>query len=263
LASLPPLVADAVREPYGARAVIYALLVDRRPEIRTVQLQALAHEAQPDVYRLTEKLLPEMDRLDVRARLPLVDMAMPALRAMSRSQYDVFLACFRKLIEANRRIDLFEWVLQQMLLRHLRPQFEPITPPRYYYYGLQRLGQPCSVLLSVLAYAGAKGDAAQAALDAAARLLPETPVRLLPPQECGLAQLQKALHQLAQVVPKQRARLIDACAASVCADAEVRVEEAELLRAVCDMLDSPMPPLLPGETLTSAPAVTEPEESHA
>jgi Zn-dependent protease with chaperone function/uncharacterized tellurite resistance protein B-like protein len=263
IAALPPSVVDAVRGPYGARAVIFALLVDRKAEVRTVQLQALAQEAQPDVYRLTQELLPAMDGLDVRARLPLVDMAMPSLRAMSRPQYNEFVGCLQKLVEADRRIDLFEWVLQQMLLRHLRPQFEPIKPPRVYYYGLQRLGQPCSVLLSVLAYAGATGERAQAAFESAARLLPNTPLRLLPPEECGLSQLHKALQQLAQVVPKQRARLIDACAASICADAEVRVEEAELLRAVCDMLDCPMPPLLPGETLAPASAAAEPERSHA
>jgi Zn-dependent protease with chaperone function len=252
VAALPPPVAEAVREPYGARAVVYALVVDRRPEIRAAQLRALRQQAQPDVYALTEKLLPEMDGLDVRARLPLMSMALPALRTMSRSQYEVFVASFQNLVEADRRVDLFEWVLEQMLLRHLRPQFEPVKPPRVYYYGLQRLAQPCSVLLSVLAYAGAKGDGAQAAFDSAARLLPETPVKLLPPDQCGLAQLDKALRQLAQVVPKQRARIIDACAASICADAEVRVEEAEILRAICDMLDSPMPPLLPGESLAPA-----------
>lgn len=262
IAGLPPVVAAAVREPYGARAVIYALLVDRKPDVRAVQLQALEAQALPDVYQLTQRLLPELDALDARARLPLVDMAMPALRAMSRPQYDVFVGCFEKLVEADHRIDLFEWVLQQMLMRHLRPQFEPVKPTRVYYYGLQRLGEPCSVLLSVLAHAGARGGSPQAAFDSAARMLPGTSLKLLPPNECGLARLHKALQQLAQVVPKQRARLIDACAASICADAEVCVEEAELLRAICDMLDCPMPPLLPGETL--APAVAaEREQSHA
>ncbi len=262
IAGLPAAVAEAVREPYGARAVIYALLVDKKADIRAVQLRALEAQALPDVYRLTLRLLPEMDTLDVRARLPLVDMAMPALRAMSQSQYDVFVTCVEKLVEADRRIDLFEWVLQQMLLRHLRPQFATVKPTRHYYYGLQRLAEPCSVLLSTLAYAGAEGDAARAALESAARFLPETAVKLLPPDQCNLARLHKALQQLAQVVPKQRAKLIDACAAAVCADAEVRVEEAELLRAVCDMLDCPMPPLLPGETIAPAGAVAERQQSH-
>jgi hypothetical protein len=47
--------------------------------------------------------------------------------------------------------------------------------------------------------------------------------------------------------------LIDACAASISADAEVSIGEAELLRAICDMLDCPMPPLLPGQKLIAEP----------
>ena len=51
---------------------------------------------------------------------------------------------------------------------------------------------------------------------------------------------------LALVVDKKRRNLVEACAATICADREVTVAEAELLRGICDMLDCPMPPLLPG-----------------
>ena len=44
-------------------------------------------------------------------------------------------------------------------------------------------------------------------------------------------------------------------ASGLVADAAVSVEEAELLRAVCDMLDCPMPPLLPGQTVSKEPAL--------
>jgi hypothetical protein len=50
--------------------------------------------------------------------------------------------------------------------------------------------------------------------------------------------------------------LVDASAAAICADAEVRVEEAELLRGICDMLDCPMPPLLPGQRVAARQAAS-------
>ncbi len=59
--------------------------------------------------------------------------------------------------------------------------------------------------------------------------------------------LENALRELSQTAPKIRQHLVDACAACICADAAVNVSEAELLRAICDMLDCPMPPLLPGQ----------------
>jgi hypothetical protein len=64
-----------------------------------------------------------------------------------------------------------------------------------------------------------------------------------------LNQLDKALQQLAEIAPPLRRKLVDACAAAICADGRVNVEEAELLRGICDLLDCPLPPMLPGQPL--------------
>jgi hypothetical protein len=247
---MPTPVVEAAHDPYGARAVIFATLLDRNEEIRLAQLRALDQLAESDVFEFTRMLIPSVDELDVRARLPLVDMTLPALRSMSLAQYRQFTKCFITLVEADQRLGLFEWTLHQILLRHLRPQFEPVRPRPIVYYGLQQLGAPCSVLLSALARVSHADD--QAAFDAGARALAEVPLRLLPPTECGLTKLKEALAELAGAAPKQRQRLVDACAACICADGRVKVGEAELLRAICDLLDCPMPPLLPGQEVSPA-----------
>lgn len=243
---LPPIVKQSVREPYGARAVLLGLLTDRKPAVREKQISALRELATPDLVQLTLKLLPALDSLDVRMRLPLVDLSLPALRAMSPSQYEQFLKCFKALVAADNRLGLFEWTLYRILLRHLRPQFEKTAAPRATYYGLQKLGEPCSVLLSTLAHADNRGGDAAGAFNAGAEKLPGVPVRMLPADQCGLEALSKALDELSRVQEKQLRRLVAACAATICADHEVTVAEAELLRGVCDMLHCPMPPLLPG-----------------
>jgi hypothetical protein len=249
---MPGPVVDAAHEPYGARAVIFASLLDVDEEIRAVQLRTLEQLAEPSVYQLTRKLIPWVDELDVRAYLPLVDMTLPALRALSPSQYQEFTQCFVKLVQADQRLGLFEWTLHQILLRHLRPQFERVRPPQIVYHGLQQLGGPCSVLLSTLARASQSDD--MYAFQSGAKLLPEVPLQFLPNDQCRLSDLQPALQQLSQVVARERQRLVDASAAAICADAEVRVEEAELLRGICDMLDCPMPPLLPGQRVVARQA---------
>jgi len=254
VAAMPPQVVDAAHDPYGARAVIFASLLDVDQNIRAVQLDALEQLTERGVYDLTLKLLPSVDQLDVRAYLPLVDMTLPALRSLSPSQYRAFTQCFIKLVQADKRLGLFEWTLHQILLRHLRPQFERVRPPQIVYYGLQKLGGPCSVLLSTLARASQCDD--QFAFESGAKLLPEVPVEFLPAERCRLNDLHAALDQLCQVVANQRGRLVDAAATAICADAEVRVEEAELLRGICDMLDCPMPPLLPGQRVAARQAVS-------
>jgi uncharacterized tellurite resistance protein B-like protein len=192
--------------------------------------------------------VPAVNELDVRAFLPLVDMTLPALRALSPSQYREFSQCFVQLVQADQRLGLFEWTLHQILLRHLRPQFEPVRDPPVRYNGLQQLGQQISVLLSTLAHASQHDD--EAAFSAGVRHLNDVPVRLLPRESSGVGQLDAALRELRHVAPKLRARLVDACAACICADQSVSVEEGELLRAICDMLNCPMPPLLAGQSVS-------------
>ncbi|HEX5470246.1 MAG TPA: hypothetical protein VFW73_00075, partial [Lacipirellulaceae bacterium] len=157
--------------------------------------------------------------------------------------------------EADQRISLFEWTLHHVLLRHLRPQFESARPPQIVYYGLQQLGRQCSLLLSAIARVSQHDD--EAAFAAGARQIPETNVQLLPADSCKLSDLDQALRDLAQVAPKHRERLVNACAACICADSAANVEECELLRAICDMLDCPMPPLVAGQEVSPS-LFTEP-----
>lgn len=248
VAAMPEAVVQAAHEPYGARALIYASLLDRDANIRDKQLKMLKPASEPDVFEYTLHLAKPVNQLDTRARLPMVDMTLPALRALSPSQYREFMHCFSELVHADERIGLFEWCLHKVLLRHLRPQFEPVRSKPLAYYGLAQLGGPCSVLLSALAYASTHADSV--VFEAGAHHLPEVNVRLLPPEQCRLDILDDALDKLARVAPKQRSRLIDACAACICADSDVSVAEAELLRAICDIIDCPMPPLLAGQKVS-------------
>ena len=244
--SLPEAVREAAHAPYGARAVVFALLADRNAAVREKQLAQLHELARGDVYELTLKLLPTIDELNVAARLPLVDMSLSALRAMSATQYREFLRCFEELVRADEKLGIFEWTLSRVLLRHLRPQFEKTAAVRTAYYALQRVGPQCSVLLSALAYADNRREHAEKALARGAAKLPGVNVQLLAPEDCGLSMLSNALEELARVAHKKRRLLVDACAACISTDREVTVAEAELLRGICDMLDCPMPPLLPG-----------------
>ncbi len=247
LASLDQAIVSAVREPYGARAVIFALLLDRDADIRSKQFAALDELAEPALADLTRRLTPVVVATEDRARLPIVDLSLPALRAMTPSQFKRFSDCLRALVAADAKLSLFEWTLARVLMRHLQPQFERVREPGVRYYGLQKLGEECSVLLSTLAHAaGNEGHAADAFADAASQLS-EVQLSFKSRSECDLKRLDEVLNTLATLAAKHRGRLVDACAAAICADGHVNIKEAELLRGVSDLLDCPMPPLLAGQ----------------
>jgi hypothetical protein len=147
-------------------------------------------------------------------------------------------------------MDLFEWTLQRLLLTHLRPHFERVKPPRIRYASLNRLASECGVVLSTLAYVGHQSEATiRAAFQAGATQLPGIAPELLPPDRCGLGELDAAFKRLAQVQPSSLQPLLAACAACIAADHTVTPDEGELMRAIADALGCPMPPLLPGQAL--------------
>jgi hypothetical protein len=245
LADLSPDLLGAAREPYGARALVYALLLDRRPELRRAQLEALAATPDPDVYRETRRIVPLVETLDVRARLPLVDLALPALRALTAEQHEVFRTNLKPLVDADPNVDVFEWSLLRIVRHDLPSPAEPIRPPRVRFRSLAPLRRSCEVLLSALAYAGQRHrDAALRAFEVGWAQLGLPPGSLRTPGECGYEALDRALAALDEAAPAVKRQVLRAAAACIAADRAVTASEAELLRAIAASLGCPMPPIL-------------------
>jgi uncharacterized tellurite resistance protein B-like protein len=60
-------------------------------------------------------------------------------------------------------------------------------------------------------------------------------------------QIDTALNRLAQASPLIKKNLLEACIHTVGADGVILEAEAELLRAIADTLDCPMPPFIQTE----------------
>jgi uncharacterized tellurite resistance protein B-like protein len=62
--------------------------------------------------------------------------------------------------------------------------------------------------------------------------------------QCTLNTLESALSNIRETGPSVRRAILQACAEVVAADGVVHPAEGELLRAVADALECPMPPLI-------------------
>ena len=240
--SLPEPLRHAAHEAYGARAVVYSLVIDADPQARTRQLARLDGFAEPGVADLTRRLLPLAESLPAHARMPLIDMTLPALRDLSSQQYGVFRANLEELVRADDKIDLFEWTLQRILLAHLTPAFERVRAPRVKHTTLKAVRESSRVLLSALSLARAGAEPKEAWGRAASALGVLQPK--LSATECSLARIDDALFALSHTSPAIKKQLLHACADYIAEDGSVSVAEAELLRATADTLGCPMPPLL-------------------
>ncbi|MBT5621441.1 MAG: M48 family metallopeptidase [Verrucomicrobia bacterium] len=246
LASLPEAVRAAAHDTHDACALVFALLLDPKDgPVRKKQLGQVDELFGKQMAKATLKLSGAVASLDHRAKLPVADLAVGSLRQLSPEQFDSFTHLLETLAAADGQIDLFEFSLSKLVIRHLEPNFLKQRKKTAQVYSLKRLGHECSVLISSLAYtAGSNDETIQAAYDAGAVHLAAT-IRLtqLPAAECGLQELDKALGKLAGVAINLKRQLIEAAAATVSADGYLQIQEAELLRAVSDSLGCPMPPL--------------------
>jgi Zn-dependent protease with chaperone function len=242
LAELPTVVRDAAREPYGARAVIYAMLLDKAQTVRTDQLKRLQDHADPDVYALTLALSAPVSDLDSKFRLPLIDIAIPALKQLSPGQYASFKANLVALIEMDSRIDLLEWSLQKILFHALDGQFgKPSNRPAGH-SDLARVGNDVGLVLSVIAHTGSDDPRdVQGAFDASRQVLASAGLELLAKDQIRIADLDRALLHLESLRPLDKSRFLKACAAAVLYDQGASAIELELLRAFAGALDCPMP----------------------
>jgi Zn-dependent protease with chaperone function len=248
--SLPESIKATAREPLDAVALVYTMLLSSDEATRTTQLTELAKRVEPVVCQKTVALYPDVSAAATHARLPIVNLALGALRHLSAEQFGQFSQTLQWLVESDGKIELFEFVLQKIVLRNLAPQFSEVRPPVVQYYTLKPLLPDCAVVLSALANVGSSDTAEiQNAFNQGAPYLraPDGDLTLLPCDQCGVNQVDAALNRLVQAVPIIKKNLLEACIHTVGADGVIQESEAELLRAVADTLDCPMPPFVATE----------------
>ena len=153
-------------------------------------------------------LLPQVAELDPEARLPLIEVAAAALATLPPDRHEAFARLVRDLVEGDRVLELSEWVLSRLLLRHLRDRLEPRKPPKARYHAIAAFADEATVLLSALAYAGADEDAAaERAFTVAADEAGLPGARVRARDACPPRALESALETFALLIPDEKRRL--------------------------------------------------------
>lgn len=248
IASLPAAVRNSARTGFGARAVIYGLLLDSRPEVRAQQLAALKKDADPRVWHEFSRLLPDVATIPPELRLPLADLAIPALKTLSLPQYKDFRQNIKTLMTSDGTIDLFEYALHAVLLKHLRSRFGTARKPLLLVNSLGQVRDEVSCVLSLLARYGQDDDpSAQKAMMRALRQFADRDQRYfayLPEPQCSLKDFDQALRRLGATSMPIKQRLLAAALECIIWDSRITVREAELYRVITEVLDCPVPPWL-------------------
>lgn len=242
LDALPLDLTVAAHEPARAPSLVYALLLDPDAEQRDAQLELLEN-ASPQVRHDTQAIYLDVARLERALRLPLLELTMPALRSLPHDQRRHLRERARALALADDHLSPFEFALIKSLERHVRNHDEEIVRPRGRPQSLLQCKEEAALVLSVIAHAGAEGDRAKAesAFARGTQALSLADVRLVDSDRAKPAQLDHAIAALAKVSPFGKRNLITACAEVAADDGVLDPDEVDLVRALGELWDCPVP----------------------
>ena len=245
LAALPAGLRECVREADGACAAIISLLFAPQEEVMREQLAAMKQAGLDSLAAGAAAAAPLTRGLGLGFHLPVIDLALPAVKAAPEAAKKELLAGLEAVINADRRVSLHEFVVLS-LVRHqlVAPARPPMARSR-----LAELQAEAVVILSIVAHAGTRADAAGARGEALrlAMIAGSATMGIAEPQasaQLSLGAAAAALDALRRLAPLEKARLVKGLFAAVTADGTIRIGEAELLRLVGAVLDCPLPPML-------------------
>jgi hypothetical protein len=243
--AIPNQVRLAMMDKNGAQAVIFSLLLSRESAVRQAQLAAIDKVLPAIALRMSE-IEPHMNAIERKFSMPICTLAVNSLKNITPSDYPVFVAALKSLIEADNRIELFEYMIQRMVRRNLEPQFVKNVQPKRPISSIAPVTADCETIFSILAWETSKTDEeASQAFCRGAAFFKDTRLALVTKEKCSLQKLDDALGRLDQLVPLQKRQLLSACFAIVSADNVITVHEAEYLRVIADSLGCPMPVIIP------------------
>ncbi len=241
LTSLPDDIRQLSYKTQGAAALIHCLLLDKNPEKHQQQMVLLKGLIDQGIYSICEKVSAGIAHLPVNLRLPLLDMCLPTLKTLDAAQLQQFMRVVMSQIKADTHISLFEWALYRLLCQHLvgRRQHGVGKVP------LSALGSACCTVLSALALA-TNNDPEHARKQFAQgwKMLTLSAAEIELTALDNMAKLDQAVQALKKIQPLMKPRLLKACCAVIENNNCYGEESIELLRAIADTIEAPIPPVI-------------------
>ncbi|HEV3011220.1 MAG TPA: M48 family metallopeptidase, partial [Burkholderiales bacterium] len=240
LGALPDALRTSIQSSDTAGAVMTALLLAEPEDAMKRQLEALGKTP------LAERALamaPLTRRLGLGFHLPVIDLALAALKPAPPQAKQELIAALEAVVNADRRVSLHEFVVLTLVRAQLVPNARPAQTRK-----ISDLKAEAATVLALVAHAGTRADAKgsrEAALQAAIKagaasmgIAEGISVALT------LDSANAALEALRSLAPMQKGVLVKGLFAAVTVDGTIRVAEAGLMRLVGAVLDCPLPPLL-------------------
>ncbi len=247
--SLPPVLVGAAHSIERAEQLVLALALGQ-PGHRDAQRERIQKVLGDKALQSVDALLFVTETLHPVQRLPLLDLAVPALRHRPPRDLARLRTLVDELVQIDSHIDPFEFCLGHLLAVRLNDLAHP-PDEQHGKQRLIRLDAQLATVLGVLAHHGHPDDAELARRAYERGMYGALPNHRLPyraPGQDWMERLVQALDQLNGLHPLDKEAVLKAMVDVVLHDGQVRTEESELLRVMAANLHVPLPPLLGGNS---------------
>jgi hypothetical protein len=175
-------------------------------------------------------------------KLALIDVSLPWLRRLTPEEGESLIATTEALIAADGTITIFEFLLQQVIARHVAIALGLRRPAPVRYRQLRQVAEPAQAILQAVAAVSSSPTALAAA---------ETDFRVLTghslqagSDRLAWPSLTTALRELEAATPPVKESLLRLAGMIVLADQRIEDTELELVRALAEAVGAPVPPFL-------------------
>lgn len=234
---------EAAHDVIKARSLCYGLLLAPNSSlVHEQQLDIIKQYCGQDVLENVQALLPAILQLDESKRLPIIEKAIPALKLLNEDQYTEFKQLLIKLVQADGKIDLFEWCLYRLILQYLKPTFGKVKAVKATHGNVKKISKEIETVLSFVANHG--NDSLESALESFSIGAGVAGFEGLELQakSSSLKSFNVALDTLTQAYPHVKGRMMKSLSACVRSDG-VKVIEQELVQTIAAILECPTPDL--------------------
>lgn len=240
---LPSKIIHAARNPLGACELVFALFLDSK-NIEAFQTQQLIlnQVATEQVFHAQE-LHHEIELLPRSMRLPLLDLAMPALKLLTQDQSKHLLGVVSRLIAADHMVSQNEFVAQVVLQRRLSQFAGRSISVRY--SSLSSLKKETALLLSLMVHNNYSSEQAKDAFTKACLYLPDIQLQetdFYKKSDIDFYEVKVALDKMNHLAPLAKPFLIRLLMQA--SQKELSIDAADLVRGICAAIDAPIPELV-------------------
>ncbi len=236
---MPASLLAAAHHPDQAELLLYALVLAAPQQDAAVrqELKALFGEER---LGLLVRFRSEVMAMPLVLRLPLFDLTMPTLQHLPTTQKTEIQDTLLRIIRADKRFTLSECAYFLLATKYLNPP----AKTGHSINSIHKVESQVIHLFVALAHASRKqGDDLREHFCHAMRCLGIQTDLSVVDQAPDANTLQAAMRELGRLSPLLKRSLIDNAVDMVTADHTLCLPEIELLRAFCEMLDCPMPPV--------------------